>query len=82
MAFIAPAKLIITPAQLITAPAQLITAPAQLITAPAQPPATGVVVYTVLFFKVLWCVWMERFYIYIIIMNSLFYLTILGLRDN
>ena len=33
-----------------TAPAQLITAPAQLITAPAQPPATGAVVYTALFY--------------------------------
>ena len=32
------------------APAQLISAPAQLITAPAQPPATGAVVYTALFF--------------------------------
>ena len=38
------------PAQIVTAPAQLITAPAQLITAPAQPPATGAVVYTALFF--------------------------------
>ena len=36
----------------ISAPAQLITAPAQLITAPAQPPATGAVVYTALFFKI------------------------------
>ena len=32
------------------APAQIISAPAQLITAPAQPPATGAVVYTALFF--------------------------------
>ena len=40
------------PAQIVTAPAQLITAPAQLITAPAQPPATGAVVYTALFFHV------------------------------
>ena len=30
--------------------AQIISAPAQLITAPAQPPATGAVVYTALFF--------------------------------
>ena len=34
------------------APAQIITAPAQIITAPAQPPATGAVVYTALFFSV------------------------------
>ena len=32
------------------APAQIISAPAQLITGPAQPPATGAVVYTALFF--------------------------------
>ena len=41
---------IYAPAQIISAPAQLITAPAQLITAPAQPPATGAVVYTALFY--------------------------------
>ena len=35
---------------IVYAPAQLISAPAQLITAPAQPPATGAVVYTALFF--------------------------------
>ena len=34
------------------APAQIISAPAQLITAPAQPPATGAVVYTALFFHI------------------------------
>ena len=38
------------PAQLITAPARLITTPALHITAPAQPPATGVAVYTALFY--------------------------------
>ena len=38
------------PAQIITAPAQIITAPAQLVIAPAQLPATGVAVYTTLFF--------------------------------
>ena len=32
------------------APAQIITAPAQIITAPAQPPATGAVKYTALFY--------------------------------
>ena len=32
------------------APAQIISAPALLITPPAQPPATGAVVYTALFF--------------------------------
>ena len=41
------------------APAQIISAPAQLITAPAQPPATGAVVYTALFYHLShllsWC---------------------------
>ena len=36
------------------APALISSAPAQLITAPAQPPATGVVVYTALFFHMLY----------------------------
>ena len=35
----------------VSAPAPIITAPAQLVNATAQPPATGVVVYTALFFK-------------------------------
>ena len=35
------------------APAQIITAPAQIITAPAQLPATEVVVYTALFFRMI-----------------------------
>ena len=35
----------------VSAPALVITAPAQLIIAPAQPPTTGVVVYTALFFE-------------------------------
>ena len=39
------------PAQIITAPAQIIIALAQIIAAPAQPPATGAVVYTALFFS-------------------------------
>ena len=39
----------------VNAPAQVSTAPAQLITAPAQPPATGAVVYTALFFFNMTC---------------------------
>ena len=38
---------------IVYAPAQIISAPAQLITAPAQPPATGAVVYTALFKRVM-----------------------------
>ena len=38
---------------IVYAPAQIISAPAQLITAPAQPPATGAVVYTALFRKLM-----------------------------